>query len=121
MKLNETNCPDEAGAETLRCVAAAALTVIEAVVPVIDAVTVSVAVTVWLPAVFRVVENDPVPAVKLVLENSVAAPSVLVKCTVPPYPVAVLLNASCAVTVTLKAPPAVPGTLPHFCRMSSRR
>ena len=38
----------------LRCVAAAALTTIGLVVPVMVAVTVSVAVTVWLPAVFSV-------------------------------------------------------------------
>ena len=39
--------------------------------------------------------------------GNVAAPSELAKCTVPVYPVAVLLNGSSAVTVKLNALPAV--------------
>ena len=55
------------GALTVKCVAAAALTVMVLLVPVIDEVTVSVAVIVWLPAVFRVALNVPVPFVRLAL------------------------------------------------------
>ena len=44
--------------------AAAALTVIVPLVPVMELVTVSVAVIVWLPAVFSVALNVPVPLVK---------------------------------------------------------
>src|SRR5437762_219964 len=74
-------------------------------VPVIEGVTVSVAVIVCDPAVLRVALKVPVPLVRVELTGSVAAPSVEVKCTVPAYPVAVLLNASSAVTVKLTAHP----------------
>ena len=71
------------GALTKKCVAAAALTEIELVVPVIELVTVSVAVTVCAPAVFNVTENMPTPLVSVPFAGRVARPSVLVKCTVP--------------------------------------
>jgi len=56
---------------------------IEFEVPVIEAVTVSVAVIVWLPRVFSVTEKVPNPFVKVESAGSAAWPSVLVKCTVP--------------------------------------
>ena len=87
--------------------AAAPPTVIAADVPVIEPVTVSVAVIVCDPVVLSVAENVPVPAVSVALAGSTAWPSLLVKCTVPAYPVAVLLEASSAVTVMLNAVPAV--------------
>jgi hypothetical protein len=60
-------------------VAAAALTVIELEVPVIEAVIVSVAAMVWPPAVFIVAEKVPVPFVSVELAGSIAWPSELVK------------------------------------------
>ena len=83
VKLKAVPAVAEAGAETAKCVAVAALTAMVLEVPVIDAVTVSVAVRVWFPAVFKVAEKVPVPLVKVALAGSVAAPSVLVKCAVP--------------------------------------
>jgi hypothetical protein len=56
---------------------------IEVEAPVIEAVTVSVAVMDWLPTVFSVAENVPVPFVSIELAGSTAWPSVLVKCAVP--------------------------------------
>jgi hypothetical protein len=52
-------------------------------VPVIETVTVSVAVIVWLPTVFSVAEKVPVPLASVELAGSTAWPSVLVKCAVP--------------------------------------
>jgi len=98
------------GMDTWKCVANPDPTVIAWEVPVIEAVTVSVAVTVWLPSVFRVTWNSPLPFVKVVFAGSTAAPSVLVKCTVPVYPGTTLLNWSAANTLTLNAVPAI--TLP---------
>ena len=83
VKLNEVPAVAVAGADTTKCVAAAALTVMALEVPVIELVTVSVAVRVWLPRVLRVAENVPVPPVSVEFAGKVAAPSVLVKCTVP--------------------------------------
>ena len=71
------------GALTEKCVAAAALTEIELVVPVMALLTVSVAVTVCAPAVLRVTENVPTPLVSVPFAGKVARPSVLVKWTVP--------------------------------------
>jgi hypothetical protein len=51
------------------------LVVTAALVPVIDAVTVSVAVIVWLPAVLSVTENVPMPLVSVLLAGRIAAPS----------------------------------------------
>ena len=68
---------------TLKCVALPALTPIAADVPVIEEVTVSVALIVRLPAVLSVLLNVPTPLVRAVLAGSVAAVSVLEKCTVP--------------------------------------
>ncbi len=60
-----------------------------------------------MPPVLSVAANVPVPFVSVEFAGSVADPSLLVKCTVPAYPVAVLVNASWAVTVRLNADPAV--------------
>ena len=60
-----------------------------------------------MPAVFKVALKLPAPLVKVEFAGSVAVPSPLLKCAVPVYPVAVLLNWSCAVTVKLNALPAV--------------
>ena len=70
-----------AGATVIVC--KTAVTRIAPDVPVIPEVTVSVAVTVWLPVVFKVTAKFPVPLVRVVFAGSVAVPSVLVKCTVP--------------------------------------
>ena len=72
-----------------------------------EAVTVSLAVIVWLPAVFSVAGKLPVPLVSVEFAGRTAWLSVLVKCTVPAYVVTVLSEASSAVTVKLKAVPAV--------------
>jgi hypothetical protein len=60
-----------------------ALTLIEFEVPVIEGVSVSVALMVWLPAVFSVAEKFAVPFASAELAGSAAWPSVLVKFTVP--------------------------------------
>ena len=70
-----------AGAETEKCVAAD--TLIGPDVPVMVDVTVSVAATVCEPAVLSVAENVPTPLVSTEFAGSTAAPSELVKCTVP--------------------------------------
>jgi hypothetical protein len=77
-------------------------TSIEFEVPVIEAVTVSVAVINWRPTVFSVAEKVPIPFVSNELAGSTAWASVLVKCAVPEYPLATLFAASSAVTVKLK-------------------
>ena len=72
-----------AGAVTRKCVAVPAETLTVFEVPVIEAVTVSVPVIVWLPSVFKVTESVLVPLINVTFAGRVAAPSVLVKCTVP--------------------------------------
>jgi hypothetical protein len=56
---------------------------IELEVPVIEAVTVSIAVMDWAPALFSVAEKVPIPLVSIELAGSTAWPSLLVKCDVP--------------------------------------
>ena len=73
----------EAALVTETCVAAPAETLTVFDVPVIEDVTVSVAVTVWLPAVFRVALNVPVPPASVAFAGNTATPSLDVKCTVP--------------------------------------
>jgi hypothetical protein len=51
--------------------------------PVMEAVTVSVALIVWLPEDFSVAKKDPVPFVSFESAGSIAPPSVLEKWTVP--------------------------------------
>src|SRR5262249_60354681 len=53
-------------------------------VPVTDEVTVSVAVIVCVPGVFRVATNEPVPAVRVVLAGSVAAGALVGEAARPP-------------------------------------
>jgi hypothetical protein len=74
-------------------------TVTELLVPVMPATAVSVAVTVWFPAELSVAEKVPVPLVSVELEGKCAAGSVLVKCTVPLYWLAVTPKPVSAVTV----------------------
>src|SRR5207248_1386112 len=90
-----------------KCVAAAGATAIVFDVPVSEAVVVSDAVIVWLPAVRRVAENVPVPLDTVESAGSDACASLAVNWRVPEYAVAVLLNWSRAVTVKPKALPAV--------------
>ena len=56
---------------------------IAALLPVIELFAVSVAVTVWLPAVFSVTLNEPTPFVNVELAGRTAAASLLAKWTVP--------------------------------------
>jgi hypothetical protein len=72
----------EVGAETRKEAPVPGMTVTEAD-PVMDEVTVSVAVMDWDPAVLRVTEKVPVPLVNVELAGSMAAPSEEVKWTVP--------------------------------------
>ena len=58
-------------------------TLIWPLMPVMDELTVSVAVMVWLPTVANVAENVSVPEVRVELAGRVDAESLLVKCTVP--------------------------------------
>ena len=51
--------------------------------PAIEPLTVSVAVSVWLPAVFSVALNVPPPLVNVALAGRIAAASLLLKWTVP--------------------------------------
>src|SRR6267143_6058420 len=92
VKLNADPAVADAGAETAKCVADSTVTAIVLEVPAIDGVTVSVAVRVWFPAVFKVAENVPTPFVKIEFAGKTAPPSLLVKCTVPGYPAVLLLN-----------------------------
>ena len=62
----------------------AARTAMFALVPVIELVTVSVAVMVWFPGVAKVTGNMPTPAGSVESAGSVMVPkSVLVKCAIP--------------------------------------
>lgn len=58
-------------------------TVMDGDVPVVDAVVVSVAVTVCAPAVLKVTGNVPTPFVSVAFAGRTAWPSLLVMCTVP--------------------------------------
>jgi hypothetical protein len=91
----------------MKWVAAAAATSTVAP-PAMVFVAVSVAVSVWLPAVFKVALKLPTPALRVVFIGTKAVASVVLKWTVPVYAVAVLPNESRAVTV--KAP-LFPATL----------
>ena len=61
----------------------AALTTMPLWTPLMLPVTVSVAVTDWVPAVLSVRLKVPTPSVKVVSAGSTAAPSLLVKWIVP--------------------------------------
>ena len=66
-----------------------------------EAVEVSVALIIWLPAVVRVAERTLLPDASVESAGSCALGSVLVKCTVPAYLVTAAFDASSAVTVKL--------------------
>jgi hypothetical protein len=68
---------------TTRCVAGPGLTTIPVWLPVIDGVNVSVAVTDRVPAVRRVTPKVPTPPARVASPGRMAAPSLLVKWTVP--------------------------------------
>ncbi len=70
-------------ATTASRLAANALTLMPPWVPLIELVTVSVAVIYWLPAVRRVALKVPLPLVKVVLAGRLAWLSELVKWSVP--------------------------------------
>ena len=68
----------------LRAAGQAARTAMCALVPVIELVTVSVAVMVWFPGVAKVTGNMPTPAGSVESAGRVMVPkSVLVKCAIP--------------------------------------
>jgi hypothetical protein len=84
VKLKEVPAAAVAGTLTDKLLAAPALTLIELEVPLIEALTVSVAVMVCEPAVFNVAEKTPVPFVNVELAGEMTAwASLLVTCTVP--------------------------------------
>ena len=60
-----------------------------------------------MPTVLSVAWKVPTPLVSVEFAGNAAAVSLLVKCTVPAYPVAVALDASRAVTVKLIGVPGV--------------
>jgi hypothetical protein len=93
------------------------VTVIVPDVPVIAAVTVSVAVTVCAPAEFNTAGKVPTPFSSAEFAGNTAFVSLLVKCTVPVYPVAVVFAAVSAVTVKLNVVPpvAVAGAVTEKC------
>ena len=75
-----------------------AVTRIALEVPLMDGVTVSVAVTVWLPGVSKVTcKFTADPFWNVAVAGKMAAASVLVKWIVPLYPLEVLFEASSAV------------------------
>jgi hypothetical protein len=106
-----------AGTVKTRWVAATGPTTIVVEVPVIDGLTVSVAVRVLVPAVFSVAVKDLIPFVSVESAGRVAELSELVKWASPVYPVAVLPNGSRAVTVKPNEVPAVAvaGTVRRKC------
>jgi hypothetical protein len=65
------------------------------------------AVRVEVPAVFSLIEKDPVPEVRIVAFGSVAAESLEEIATLPEYPVAVFPAVSFAVTEILNAVPEI--------------
>ena len=68
---------------TRKCVVVAGATVIDPVVPEIAEFAVSVAVTVWLPAVFSVTVNVCWPLDNVEFAGNTAAESLLVNLIVP--------------------------------------
>ena len=60
-----------------------------------------------MPVVLSLAEKVPTPFVNVEFAGNTAVPSLLAKCTVPVYPVAVAFVAVSAVTVKLNAVPAV--------------
>ena len=83
VKLKDEPAVAVEGAETVKCVAGCTVTTMEFEVPVMELITVSVAVMVWVPPILRVAEKVPVPPVSVELDGKVASTSLLVKWTVP--------------------------------------
>jgi hypothetical protein len=84
VKLNATPTPAAPGAVTEKCVAGPAFTTaIALLVPAIAEFTVSAAVMVRLPLVRIVAWKVPEPLLSTAFAGSVAALSLLLKCTVP--------------------------------------
>ena len=79
VKLKAVPAVAEEGAETEKWVAAPALTAMLPEVPVMEEFPVSVAVMVWLAAIFNVALKVPVPPVNVEFAGSTAVPSVLAK------------------------------------------
>jgi hypothetical protein len=102
---------------TVNNTAATVVTLMAPDVPVIDAVTVSVAAIVWLPKVLSVAVKLPTPSVSVEFTGNTAPSSLLVKCTLPAYPAAVAFEAVNAVTVKLIGVPgaAVAGAVTEKC------
>src|SRR5262249_49120672 len=104
---NGTFGPAVAGTLTVKWFAAAAETASAADAPVMLAVAGSAAGVGRLPAVSNVALKVPTPLANVAFAGRIAEPSLLVKCTVPAYPVTVAFEASRAVTLKLNAAPAV--------------
>ena len=81
MKENALPAVAEEGALTTRCVAAAGLTAIALLMPLVSAA--ADALIVCEPAVLSVAENVPVPLVSVELADSAALPSLELNDTVP--------------------------------------
>ena len=94
------------GSVSANCVARSALTEM-LLVATSDEDAVSMAVTVCVPLRRNEVMNVPTPLAKTESPGKRALGSLLVKCTVPEYPLATLPTLSLAVTVRKKLPPAV--------------
>lgn len=107
LTVNENGNPvvTAVGALTERLTAGPALTATPLDVPV-KADAVSVAVTVWLPAVLRVTGTVFVPFGRVESAGKAACASELVKWTAPVYPGTGLFPTSRAVTTKLMADPA---------------
>jgi hypothetical protein len=80
---------------------------IEVELPVMEAVSVSVALMVWEARVLSAAGKVAVPLVNVESDGRPAKESVLVKCAVPEYLVTTIFEESRAVTVKLKAVPMV--------------
>ena len=96
-----------AGVLNVKLVTAAGLTLMVVLVEDRPAVTLSVAVIVWFPAVMSVALKTPDPLVSVALAGRTALESLLLKLTVPEYAVVGAPLMSSAVTVTLNAVPAM--------------
>src|SRR5438874_8162163 len=107
VRLNAVPAVALPGALTMNDTAGPPDTAIGPLVPVMLLETESLAVMVLFPEVSSVTLNVPLPLDNVELAGNIACASLLLNCTVPEYPVARLLNASSAVTVILKALPAI--------------
>ena len=67
----------------MKCVAAAPITLTALLVPVMPLAWLSVATSVWLPAVTKVAVKLPLPPINMPLAGNIAALSLLENVTVP--------------------------------------